>query len=112
MAPVRVVHAWVGARPPAEPTVVGAPAIAPDELPSCDVLELDCEGAELDILERMTIQPRALVVEAHGVFGAPTETVRRVIESRGYQVLWVRLAEERLHDLHEAQDVRVLVALR
>jgi len=86
--------------------------VEPSALPVCDVLELDCEGSELGILEGMKIRPRGLVVETHGVFGAPTLAVRKVIESCGYSVLSVRLAEERMHDLHVAQDVQVIVAGR
>jgi len=117
MAPVHLVHAYVGR---ARPAVVDASdvdasdveVIEPSALPACDVLELDCEGSELGILEGMTIRPRVLVVETHGVFGAPTPAVRKLIESRGYSVLSIRLAEERLHDLHVAQDVQVIVAVR
>lgn len=35
------------------------------DLPECDVLELDCEGAEVDVLRHLDIQPRVLVVEHH-----------------------------------------------
>jgi hypothetical protein len=111
-APLHLVHAYVGqARPPMS-AGSDVERVEPRVLPACDVLELDCEGAELGILEGMTIRPRGLVVETHGVFGAPTLAVRKLIESCGYSVLSVRLAEERLRDLHVAQDVRVIVAVR
>jgi hypothetical protein len=112
MAPLQLVHAFVGATRPAVDTTSGVVALEPNMLPACDVLQLDCEGAELGILEGMTIRPRGLVVETHGVFGAPTPAVQKLIESRGYGVLSVRLAEERMQDLHVAQDVRVIVAVR
>jgi len=112
MAPVRLLHAHVGQARPAMVDQSDVQVIEPSALPTCDVLELDCEGSELGILEGMTIRPRGLVVETHGVYGAPTLAVRQVIESRGYSVLSVRLAEERLHDLHVAQDVQVIVAVR
>jgi hypothetical protein len=45
--------------------------VPPSQLPACDVLQLDCEGAEVDILRAMTIAPRAILVETHGWCGAP-----------------------------------------
>ncbi len=35
------------------------------EMPSCDVLELDCEGAELEIIKNIKIRPRLLIAELH-----------------------------------------------
>jgi len=66
----------------------GTDAVAVDaaDLPACDVLEMDCEGAELDILKRMTITPRTVIVETHGLNGAPVDAVREVVERRGYVV--------------------------
>jgi hypothetical protein len=40
-------------------------AIHPGDLPECDVLEMDCEGAELDILREMVIRPDVLIIEVH-----------------------------------------------
>ena len=56
------------------------------QLPPCDVLELDCEGAEVDILQKMIIQPRGILVETHGLFGAPTVLVASLLQKRGYIV--------------------------
>jgi hypothetical protein len=39
--------------------------IHPSEIPDCDVLEMDCEGAELDIVANMTIRPRIVIMEVH-----------------------------------------------
>lgn len=39
--------------------------VAPEDLPDCDILELDCEGSEIDILRSLTIRPRAIIVEIH-----------------------------------------------
>jgi hypothetical protein len=52
--------------------------VSPDQLPECDVLELDCEGAEVDILRNMVIRPRVIIVETHGAYadasgGVPAE---------------------------------------
>jgi hypothetical protein len=43
----------------------GADRIPPGELPDCDVLEMDCEGSELQILENLDIRPETLIVELH-----------------------------------------------
>ena len=44
------------------------PIIHPLELPDCDVLEFDCNGAELEILRNMKIKPRALIIELEAPF--------------------------------------------
>lgn len=41
--------------------------LAPTELPACDVLELDCEGAEVDIVRDMVIDPKVILVETHEI---------------------------------------------
>ena len=87
-------------------------AVAPNELPDCDVLELDCEGAEVDILPALTIRPRILLVETHGFRGAPTQTVRSLLESLGYDVTDRGVAEPRARDFCEVNDIRVLEGVR
>jgi hypothetical protein len=84
--------------------------VPPSHLPPCDVLELDCEGAEVQILSEIAFRPRAIVVETHGVFGAPTSLVASLLEERGYAVSDLGWAEPRLLDLCIRTDVRVLVA--
>jgi len=37
----------------------------PSDLKNCDVLEMDCEGSELEIITKMTIRPRVIIVEVH-----------------------------------------------
>jgi hypothetical protein len=61
-------------------------SLAASQLPSCDVLQLDCEGAEVEIPREMTIQPRVILVETHGIFGAPTNLGASVLEKRSYVV--------------------------
>lgn len=80
---VTVRHAIVG-----EPmTLTGAPSgadhLRPDELPECDVLELDCEGAEVGILSRLAIKPRVVVVETH----RNEQQVRGELDRLGYEVV-------------------------
>lgn len=88
------------------------PLLPAEMLPACDVLELDCEGAELSVLAAMTIRPRAILVEAHGRLGAPSRAVRAALEGLGYRVSELGVAEPRLRELCEAHDVRVLSAER
>jgi hypothetical protein len=83
--------------------------VHPSDLPPCDILELDCEGAEVCILRDMTITPRIVAVETHGFLGAPTQKVRDLLSSRGYQVEDLGWAEPRhLNDCIK-NDIRVLV---
>lgn len=56
------------------------------QLPNCDVLELDCEGVELKILQDMTVRPRVLIVEVHEVFGVSFREVRQLVENMGYEI--------------------------
>lgn len=58
--------------------------VAPESLPACDVLHIDCDGAELEILDRMSIRPRTAIVEIHGMFGVSEEDVDSVMEGYGY----------------------------
>jgi hypothetical protein len=62
------------------------PIMPASQLPPCDVLQLDCEGAELNILHEMNIQPRVILVETHGLFGAPTDLVAFKLQKRGYMI--------------------------
>lgn len=60
--------------------------IGPKCLPKCDVLELDCEGSELEILDNINIRPRAVIVETHGFRGASKESVHSRLVDMGYDV--------------------------
>lgn len=40
-------------------------SIHPQELPECDVLEMDCEGAELGIIRNLNIRPQVIIMEVH-----------------------------------------------
>ena len=59
----------------------------PDAIPECDVLELDCEGAERGILQGLAVRPRAIVVEAHEPIGVPPEAVAGDLRELGYEVV-------------------------
>lgn len=86
-----------------------APALSASQLPPCDVLQLDCEGAEMGLLREMTIQPRAILVETHGLFGAPTKLVASLLKRRGYVVADRGVAEPRMAEHCTKHDVRVLL---
>lgn len=58
-----------------------------EELPDCDVLELDCEGAEKEILNDMVITPRVVIVETHPHFDSVPERIQEILESRGYNIV-------------------------
>jgi len=94
------------------PEQVSTLVVSPAELPECDVLELDCEGAEILILSNMTIRPRVIAVESHGVYGAPTTKVKALLEQSGYAVEECGLAEPRVSEICEANDIRILLGKR
>jgi hypothetical protein len=105
-------HAVVGEAIGVYGDAVATTTVHPTELPSCDFLELDCEGAEIGILRDMTIQPRAIAVETHGFLGAPTAAVRELLEKRGYHVEDLGWAEPRYLNACVENDIRVLVGTR
>jgi hypothetical protein len=86
------------------------PILAPSQLPSCDVLELDCEGAEVQILQEMTIHPRVVLVETHGLFGAPTNFVASLLHKHGYVVSDRGPAEA--GDFCITNDIHVLLGIK
>ena len=88
------------------------PVLPAAELPACDVLELDCEGAEITILRDMRISPRVALVETHGMLGTPSREVRATLQARGYVVTDLGIAEPDLGQFCEANDVRVLLGER
>lgn len=60
--------------------------ISATNLPKMDVLELDCEGAEMSILRDLPYRPRVLTVEAHPSFGVPADDVESWLISEGYEI--------------------------
>lgn len=87
-----------------------AETVAPRDLPECDVLVLDCEGAEVDILTQMEIRPDTVIVETHGMLGAPEDEVEDRLREDGYQPVTNEVAEERLRDTCEAKGIYVICA--
>lgn len=87
-----------------------ASVVPPDALPMCDVLMLDCEGAEREILLGLQHRPRVLLVETHGFLGAPTADIHRLVETLGYAVARSEIAEANLSEMCNRLDVFVLTA--
>jgi hypothetical protein len=111
-ARLTVNHAIVGQNIQVWGTSTSRIIVLPSELPLCDVLELDCEGAELAILREMRILPRVIAVETHGFLGSSTSAVHEAMEALGYQVADYGWAEPRLQKECSAGDIRVLVGTR
>jgi hypothetical protein len=57
-----------------------------NEIRSCDVLELDCEGAELSILESIEISPDHILCEVHGQYLDDPEKTVPILEDLGYEI--------------------------
>lgn len=93
-AVVSVHHGIVGIGKSLRADSGGAPVLDPHELPPCDVLELDCEGAEATILEHMTENPQTVVVETHGEFDSPKSAIIDILRSRAYRIINERPVNE------------------
>lgn len=105
---VTVEHAAVGEVCDSSQRIFGAAdgdRLEPAELPACDVLDLDCEGAELAVLEGLDVRPRLLTVEAHPHLGCSREAVEDQLEELGYAV-------ERAVPVDEDSDITNYVAVR
>lgn len=93
---VSVHHAVVGTDVDVFGELEGASERAPAELPDCDVLVTDCEGAELGILRELRgvdgFDPRSMVIETHGFAGSKTDEVVALLRDWGYEVEDVDMA--------------------
>jgi hypothetical protein len=78
------------------------------ELPECDILEMDIEGSELKVLEELNIEPQIIIVESHGVNGAPTEEVKETLKDKNYEIKNVEIAEET--KFAKENDIKVITA--
>ena len=89
-----------------------AEIIHPSDLPECDILELDCEGAENEILLKIDIEPRAILVETHGKYDSPSQLIENLLEDLGYQIDSKIVAEERKAEYCRNQDIYAISAIR
>ena len=85
-SPVEIKHALVGEAVNVYGEAGDPEIIAPNELPERDVLALDCEGAELDILQDILHTPKQIIVETHGWLGSGTDEVVEVLTDLGYEI--------------------------
>jgi len=108
---VEVTHAVVGTAKQLRGKQADAAHLEPVELPECDVLELDCEGAELEILRKLTSRPESIIVETHGLHDASTEQVASILDKRGYEVVSSVIADERNREFCVEHDIQVLTAV-
>lgn len=61
--------------------------VVPGSLPACDVLELDCEGAEFSILHEMDIIPRDIIAEIHNhKFSESASEFLEILCDKGYSI--------------------------
>lgn len=86
--------------------------VHPTDLPECNVLVLDCEGTEMEILDEMKIRPRVVIVEAHGLYDAPSAEVASLLEEQGFNVTNQVIANQGLEDICKENDIMVLTATR
>lgn len=105
---VTIEPASVGAVSDSSESIFGPPedrTVAPSDLPECDVLDLDCEGAELEILRGIDFEPRLLTVEAHPHLGCSCEAVEDQLRSQGYEIVGAE-------PIHKESDITNYVAIR
>jgi len=63
------------------------PTLAARDFPNCDVLVMDCEGAELSILQNIKIRPRLIIVETHPSLNSPKEEVIKLLDKLEYDII-------------------------
>ena len=95
-----VIHGFVGSPISIWGELDGAKKI--EVLPECDILELDCEGAEKEVLLNINFRPRIIIVESHGHLGSPSSLVKYQLENLGYRVI-----DEMVE--HLENDIKVFV---
>jgi precorrin-6B methylase 2 len=76
-----------------------ASTILAKDFPECDVLVMDCEGAELPILQNLIIKPRLIIVETHPMFDSPEEKIIELLKNLGYDIISNDLRQESLEIL-------------
>ena len=89
-AVVDLEHAAVGSVSESSERIFGTAdghPLEPESIPDCDVLDIDAEGAEFEILPRLTVQPRLLTVEAHTHIGGSTSEIECELDRLGYEIV-------------------------
>lgn len=110
---IKVHHAIVGTAINLRGKARGADQVSPSKLPDCDILELDCEGTEVEILDRLDIRPRRLLVETHGMYDASPSVVQEKLQALSYTLSEDPLvADDGLRQECIENDIYVLNAVR
>lgn len=73
----------------------GATKTHPAHLSETDVLELDCEGAEANIIPNLTMSPRAIIVEYHEEYGVPRQLIEKQLTDRQYDTKFIGIEDEK-----------------
>jgi hypothetical protein len=109
---VEVEHAIVGPKVHLKSAAGGPDRIPSDQLPHCDVLELDCEGSEIDILQNLSLRPEYVFVETHGIYDSPTDEIKRAVEELEYKITHCDIGAEDYRTDCEEYDIYVLTGKR
>lgn len=88
-------HALVGPNITVYGELGDAKKILPSDLPKFDILEMDCEGAELEILENLEINPNIIIVEVHPPEVLESEVVQE-LNKRDYNIIEKRWETENI----------------
>lgn len=67
--------------------LLDADTLLAKDFPDCDALIMDCEGAELPILQNMKIKPKLIIVETHPQFDSPEDKIIALLDNLGYDIL-------------------------
>lgn len=87
---VDVHHALVGKYSHVRGSVKEADVVDPEDLPPCDSLLLDCDGAELSILPELEYLPPLIIVEHHAVkpdIPYQPDSLREYFVDNGYDIV-------------------------
>lgn len=84
---VTVTHALVGTEVEVFGRKAGPERLDIEDLPRCDVIVTDCEGAEMSFVDEIhRLDPRVALVESHGFAGSPSEELADRLRSTGFSV--------------------------
>ena len=101
---VSVNHAIVEKPIHLEGDISDAKIVYSKDLPDCDSLIMDCEGAELPILKNLRIKPKLIIVETHAAFDSPKEEVQKILHQLGYKIISSDVRQESLDVLSAIKE--------
>lgn len=84
---VKVVPKIVGEAIDLKEDSEGCESAPVSSLPTCNVLEMDCEGAEKKIISDIEARPKIIIVETHPRKGAPSKSIRKILEDMNYEII-------------------------